>query len=313
MNYNKKILFIYNPVSGKGLIKNKLSFIIETISKMGMVTILPTMKKGDAAHFVSEYMKDYDMIVCSGGDGTLNEITTGYMSVSKSLRKPCAYIPSGTVNDFATSLGLSKNITKCVENILDSDIFPYDIGEFNGRYFNYIAGFGAFTEVSYSTPQNVKNILGKAAYILQGIKSLSKIKGIDVKITSESGEISGNFIYGMICNTFSVGGIIKIDEENIALDDGKFEAIFVKKPNNPIELQETINEILLSKTDSKRFVHLRDNKFTIESDVEIPWTLDGEFGGNFNKVTIVNHERAVNFLKPRKNTPALTDKPGKSK
>ena len=299
MEQSKKILFIYNPVSGKGAVKYKLSYLIESISKMGIVTVMPTRKNGDAEKFARKYMEQYDMIVCTGGDGTLNEVTTGYMSVDKSLRKPCGYIPSGTVNDFATSLGLSKNMTKCVDSLCDSVIFPYDIGQFNNRYFNYIAGFGAFTQVAYSTPQNAKNILGKTAYILEGIKSLPKIKSINVTLIADDREISGNFVYGMICNTFSVGGILKIDREDIALDDGKFEAILVKEFRNPIELQETINGFLLGKTDSSQIIRLRGDKFKFISKDEIPWTLDGEFGGNFKNVEIINHPRAIGFLKPK--------------
>lgn len=260
---------------------------------------MPTTQKGDATKFVQEYMADFDMIVCSGGDGTLNEITTGYMSVSKDERKPCGYIPAGTVNDFATSLGISKNINKCVDDIVTGMVFPYDIGEFNNRYFTYIAGFGAFTEVSYSTPQNFKNILGKAAYILEGIKHLPKIKNIDVTITADGEKTECSLIYGMICNTFSVGGLIKIGEEDIALDDGKFEAVFVKSPKNPIEFQETINDILMNKLNSDRFIYIRGNDFTIESESEIPWTLDGEFGGNIKTAKITNHPRAIKFIKPK--------------
>lgn len=294
----RKILFIYNPVSGKGAIKSKLSYIIETISKEGIVTTIPTSSRGDGTKFIEQYIKDFDMVVCAGGDGTLNEVTTGYMNVDKKYRKPCAYIPSGTVNDFATSLGISKNITECVDSIAKSTIFPYDIGEFNGKYFNYIAGFGAFTQVAYTTSQNFKNILGKTAYVLEAIKSLPKIKGIDVTIQTEKGEIKGNFIYGMICNTFSVGGIIKIGKDVVALDDGKFEAVFVKKPNNLIELQETINDSLASKLNSKHFVYARSNRFRIEGKEEIEWTLDGEYGGKFKTANIVNHERAIDFLRP---------------
>jgi YegS/Rv2252/BmrU family lipid kinase len=297
----KKILFIYNPISGKGLVKLKLSYIVEKLSNEGLLTVIPTKEKGDATKYVMEYMDNYDLIVCSGGDGTLNEVTVGYMSVEPNKRKPCAYIPAGTVNDFATSLGISKNITKCVDDIASSTIFPYDIGEFNNRYFTYIAGFGAFTDVSYSTPQNVKNILGKAAYILEGIKHLPKIKSIDVTITSDGKKTECSLIYGMICNTFSVGGLIKIGEEDIALDDGKFEAVFVKSPKNPIELQETINDILMNKLNSKHFLYMRGNDFTIESENEIPWTLDGEFGGNIKIAKITNHPRAINFLKPKVN------------
>lgn len=294
----KKILFIYNPVSGKGAMKSKLSYIIETISKDGIVTTIPTSKRGDGTKFIEKYIKDFDMVVCAGGDGTLNEVTTGYMNIEKKYRKPCAYIPSGTVNDFATSLGISKNITECVDCIAKSTIFPYDIGEFNGKYFNYIAGFGAFTQVAYTTSQNFKNILGKTAYVLEAIKSLPKIKGIDVTVETDKSVISGSFIYGMICNTFSVGGIIKIGKDNVALDDGKFEAVFVKKPNNLIELQETINDALASKLNSKHFVYARSNRFRIEGKNEIEWTLDGEYGGKFKTANILNHERAIDFLRP---------------
>lgn len=297
----KKILFIYNPVSGKGLIGSKLSKIVETLSEKGIVTILPTKEKGDATKFVTEYMEHYDYIICSGGDGTLNEITTGYMSVEKKKRKPCGYIPAGTTNDFATSMGIPKDIDKCIAKLVDSDIFPYDIGEFNDRYFNYIAGFGAFTEVSYSTSQNFKNALGKTAYFFEGIKHLSKIKGINVEILSDDKTYNGSYIYGMICNTFSVGGILKIGEENVSLDDGMFEAIFVKTPKNPIEMQEILNDIFLKKLNSKHLLYLRSSNFTIKTENGTPWTLDGEYGGDFKEVNIKNHKRAINFLKPKEN------------
>lgn len=295
----KKILFIYNPVSGKGLIGSKLSKIVETLSKKGIVTILPTKEKGDATKFVIEYMDSFDYIICGGGDGTLNEVTTGYMSIEKERRKPCGYIPAGTTNDFATSMGISKDIEKCVINLVDSKIFPYDIGEFNDRYFTYIAGFGAFTEVSYTTPQNFKNALGKTAYFLEGIKHLSKIKGIDVEIHTDDKVYKDGYIYGMICNTFSVGGIFKIGEENVSLDDGMFEAVFVKTPKNPIEMQETLNDVILRKLNSKHFLYLRGNNFTIKSNKEISWTLDGEYGGDFKEINIKNHKRAIDFLKPK--------------
>ncbi len=297
MNH-KKLLFVYNPVSGKGLIRSKLPYIIEKLSELGTVTVIPTKGKGDATRSAAELMADFDMVVCSGGDGTLNEITTGYMSVPKEDRKPCAYIPAGTVNDFATSLGISKNIIKCVDGIAHSRVFPYDIGEFNERYFNYVAGFGAFTEVSYSTPQNFKNLFGKAAYIMEGVRQIPKIKSLHVRITTPEKVVEDDFVYGMICNTFSVGGLLKIDEDSVELDDGKFEAIMIKTPTNAVDFQETVNDLILSKTDSRRLVYLRSNDFIIESKSSLPWTLDGEFGGKTKKAHIINHERAIDFLKP---------------
>ena len=183
---------------------------------------------------------------------------------------------------------------------MDSSIFPYDIGEFGDRYFNYIAGFGAFTEVAYSTSQSVKNMLGKTAYILEGIKSLTKIKSANVKIITENKTVEGNYIFGMICNTFSVGGLLKIDRDDVSLDDGKFEAIFVKKPKNPIEFQETLNDTLSGKLNSKHFEYFRSSNFKIISEEPINWTLDGEFGGKTDNVEIHNHERAIEFLRPNK-------------
>ncbi len=297
----RKILFIYNPVSGKGMIGSKLSHIVETLSKRGIVTVMPTKAKGDATKFVKRYIDDYDILVCSGGDGTLNEVTTGYMCVEKERRKPCGYIPAGTTNDFATSMGISKSIEECTQQLLDSTIFPYDIGSFNHRYFNYIAGFGAFTEVSYTTSQNFKNVFGKMAYILEGIKHLPKIKGIEVEIQTQDNLYQDSYIFGMICNTFSVGGIIKMEEENVSLDDGKFEAVFVKTPKNPIEMQETLNDVILKKTNSKHLLYLRSSHFNIKCHKKIQWTLDGEYGGDFKEVEITNHKRAINFLKPKKN------------
>lgn len=304
----KKLLFIYNPNSGKNLIKQNLSDIIEVFFRGGYkVTVFPTQKSKDATNYIIKFLSDYDIVVCSGGDGTLHEVAEGLMSLPPYKRKPCGYIPSGTVNDFATSLHIPKDMVEAAENIVNGRLFKYDIGSLNGNFFTYIAGFGAFMEVPYDTPQVSKNIFGKTAYFLEGIKQLSKISPIKMKIECNGKTVEDEFIIGMIMNTYSIAGFVNLKEEKIFLDDGKFEGIFVKNPSNPIQLQETLIDISKRKYHSDHYVCVRSNKIVCTSADEIPWTIDGEFGGNFTKCDIRTHPRAIEYIVGKEHIEELTE------
>lgn len=292
----KKILFIYNPKSGKAKIRNHLLDIIDVFSHAGyLVTTYPTKFQGDAINAVKERERGvYDFIVCSGGDGTLDEVVTGMMQCEERL--PIGYIPAGSTNDFAKSLGISSNMVEAANGIVEGKEFACDIGKFNDDAFVYIAAFGLFTEVSYATEQNLKNALGHTAYILEGVKSLSSIKTYKMKIESDEVNVEGDFIYGMISNSTSVGGFKNITAKDIELDDGKFEVTLVKVPSNLTELNNIGISLITRKFDSECVQCFKTSYLKIESEEDVSWTLDGEFGGSYKEVVIKNEHKAMQII-----------------
>lgn len=291
----KKMLFIYNPMAGKEQIKNKLSDIIRILCGGGFeVTIFATQGKEDATNIVAERGEEFDYVVCSGGDGTMNEVATGLMQLEK--RPICGYIPAGTVNDFASSLKIPKIMKKAAELIVAGSVFHCDMGQFNDRYFTYVSGFGAFTEVSYQTPQEWKNALGKAAYFIEALKHIPDIKTHHMKITYDGNEIEDNFILGLVSNSVSVAGYKAYSKMDIMMDDGLFEALFIKEIRNPLELQATLNALMSKKFDAERMFQFSSSQITIESDDDVQWTLDGEDGGVFRQVTMKNHQYALPII-----------------
>mgnify|MGYP001366399684 CR=1 FL=1 len=293
----RKMLLIYNPFSGKGKIRTWLSEIVEKfVSENYEIIIYATQGQKDATRIIREYLKDheFDRVVCAGGDGTLNEVVSGIM---KSEKKPIlGYIPAGTTNDFAYNLGISKNHIQAAKVVLKGKPFSCDVGMLNGSYFTYTAAFGIFTEVTYETLQSTKNVLGRLAYILEGIKRLPNWKSYKMSIISEDTTITGEFIYGMVTNSYSVGGFKGITGKDIVLNDGFFEGIFVKVPKNVIGLQEIINNLLTGNLDSDMIVSIPVKKIQIESKEPVPWTVDGEFGGEFDLVEIVNKQEAFTIM-----------------
>lgn len=292
---DKTLLFVLNPLAGQAEIKNKLLDIVSLFSKNGYaVTVYPTQKRLDAYHIVQNKSSNYDLLVCSGGDGTLNETVKGLMHCEK--RTLLGYIPAGTSNDFAASLDLPKNMLRCAKVAMFGEPFPCDIGQFNDNYFTYIAAFGAFTNVSYQTPQQTKNVFGRLAYIFEGIMQITAIKSYRVSIEYEDNKIEDEFIFGMISNSISVGGFKNIGLPNVVMDDGLFEVFLVKSPKNPIEMQLIINALLMQEQNS--FIYaFRTDKLHITSKEAVPWTLDGEYGGKTQCVDIENKKQAITILK----------------
>lgn len=291
----KKMLFIYNPMAGKEQIKNKLSDIVQIFCKSGFeVTIFATQGKEDATNIVIERGENFDYIVCSGGDGTMNEVATGLIQLEK--RPICGYIPAGTVNDFASSLKIPKIMKKAAQLITEGSVFKCDMGQFNDRYFTYVCGFGAFTEVSYQTPQEWKNALGKAAYFIEALKHIAEIKTHHMKIEYDGNIIEDNFILGLVSNSVSVAGYKAYSKMDIMMDDGMFEALFIKEIHNPIELQATLNALMSKKFDAERMLQISAAKIHIVSDDNVQWTLDGEDGGVFSEVTMTNHQYALPII-----------------
>lgn len=289
----KRLLFIYNPRAGKAQIRSHLLDIIDIFTKAEYeVTAYPTQKSGDAIKAVKEKnLKLYDLLVCSGGDGTLDEVVTGMMQCE--IRIPIGYVPAGSTNDFANSLKIPKNMKTAAENIVNGSLFASDIGIFNDDIFVYIAAFGLFTDVSYETRQDMKNVLGHMAYILEGIMRLSAIKSYRLKVISEEMEAEEEFIFGMVTNSVSVGGFKRITGKYVQLDDGKFEVTLIKKPNNAMELNMVAAALLNRNISAECMYCFKTAKLTIESETDLAWTLDGEYGGLHRKVTIMNDMRAL--------------------
>ena len=294
---SKKILFIFNPLSGKGQIKNCLADVIDIFTKGGYdVTVHPTQLRNDAFELVERSANNFDIIVVSGGDGTLNEAVHGVLSYSAENRCPIGYIPSGTTMDFAASRGIPKEPVKAAEHIINGTPKKEDIGLLNGNTFNYVAAFGAFTDVSYDTPQGAKNIFGHAAYVVEGIKRIPTIDAIHVKLKYADGEIDDYFSMGCILNSTSMAGINFDGRYDISFDDGLFEILLVKKPVTLIQAQEFIWSVFTGTESGDQFRLVRSSFANIEFDNEIKWTLDGEFGGAFKNVRMDVLEKAVSFI-----------------
>lgn len=288
----KKLFFIYNPHSGRGQIRSKMGDILQTFADGGYeLTVYPTKGPKDAVGRIQELSDDYDLVVCSGGDGTLDEVVQGMMMREKKL--PLGYIPSGTVNDFASSLKIPRDMVRAAGIAVKGKDFPCDIGTFNEEHFVYIAAFGIFTDVAYSTRQDRKNALGHMAYLLEGVKRLANIPSYHMRLVSEELEAEGDFIFGMVTNSRSVGGFKSIIGRKVHFDDGVFEVTFIRMPKNAMELQEILAAIVLKEIDSKYMYSFRTARLLVESEVSVPWTLDGEFGGECQSAVIQNHQKAI--------------------
>ncbi len=291
----KKLLFVFNPKSGMGLIKNNLLDIVDIMVKAGYdPTVYPTQARGDATRKVKEDGANYDRIVCSGGDGTLDEVVTGLREAH--LHIPLGYIPAGSTNDFARTLGISGDMVKAAEIAVGEHYFPCDVGQFNDDTFIYIAGFGVFTEISYETPQELKNVFGHAAYILSAAKSLAAIPSYLMQVEANGEVIQDRFIYGMVTNSVSVAGFKGLTGKNVQLDDGEFEVTLVKNPSNPLELNEIIAYLTGIIPETKMVYSFKSGEVNIRSRSSIAWTLDGENGGDHWNVHIKNHHQKLNFL-----------------
>lgn len=290
-----KLLFVFNPRSGMGLIKNHLLEIIDIMVKAGYEpTVYPTQARGDATRKIKEDGARFDRIVCSGGDGTLDEVVTGMHEAGLSI--PLGYIPAGSTNDFARSLGIPSEMIKAAEVAVGDNVFPCDIGQFNDDTFIYIAGFGLFTEISYETPQELKNVLGHAAYILSAAKSLTAIPNYLMQIEANGATIQDRFIYGMITNSKSVGGFKGLTGKDVQLDDGEFEVMLIKVPTDLIQLNEIIGVLTGIVADSDMIYHFKSNHVRIRSRQRVPWTLDGENGGEHWSIEVKNHHKKINIL-----------------
>ena len=291
----KNLLFIYNPRAGKGSIGTHLGDIVEIFTESGYrVTICPTRSRGDGEVITRKYVHEFDRIVCAGGDGTLDEIVTGVLTAKADI--PIGYLPTGSTNDFARSIGLPRTIRRAAGVAVSDKLFKCDIGRFNSRYFVYVAAFGLFTDVTYETDQGMKNIFGYTAYLAEAVKRLPSAESIPLKITCDDKVISDNFIVGIITNSQSVGGMKALPGPDVMLNDGIFEVMLVRTPDNILDFNLIGPAILDRRIKSDNVICFKCRRLTIESDEPIPWNLDGEFGGMADRAEIENLQEAAEFV-----------------
>lgn len=293
----RQMLFVYNPRAGKAQIRSNLLDIIDTFVKAGYeVTAYPTQAPGDAVKAVRERRAGYEIVACSGGDGTLDEVVTGMMKSEERL--PIGYVPAGSTNDFANSLGIPKGMQQAADVVVNGKTFACDVGRFNRDIFIYVAAFGIFTDVSYATPQDSKNVLGHAAYLIEGVKRLPSVRAYPLKITCNEEVIEGEFLYGMVTNSHSVGGFRGITGQNVSLNDGLFEVTLIRKPSNPLDINNIILALVDKRVKSEYIYTFTSESVKVESEEPVAWTLDGEFGGEHQKVQIENWHRALEIRVP---------------
>lgn len=298
----KKLFFVFNPKAGKGKIKTALMDIVDIFNKGGYeVVIRATQYPKDAYEMTRKYADKVDLVVCSGGDGTLDEVVAGLVETGSKV--PVGYIPAGSTNDFAGSLFIPKNMVAAAEMIMEENVYRCDIGKFNKQTFTYIAAFGLFTDVAYETDQDLKNILGHLAYLLEGVKRLFDIQSYHMKVTTEDEIFEDDFMYGMITNSRSVGGFKNLTGKNVDMNDGLFEVTLITTPKNPMDMQEIIAGLMSGKDNSDLIYTFKTSRIRIQSDEAVAWTLDGEYGGDHKEVGIRNLHRALNlYLTGSKNS-----------
>ena len=294
----KKMYFIVNLVAGKAAISEKLGKILDEFTKAEFEVTIHITQSGNDAADMAKYAcgNGFDLLVCAGGDGTLSQCLQGIMNSEH--RIPIGYIPAGSTNDFAKNLSIPKDTISAVRQIINGKPIPCDVGGFNNEYFSYIVAFGAFTNITYETPQNFKNILGHVAYFLNGLTQITSIKAKRMRVEYNGIVIEDEFIFGMVTNTSSIAGMLSM--KDFQLDDGLFEVVLIKKPSNPIQLQSIVRSLLNIKgnldTEYLKSFKTSKIKFTSLCNGTVTWTRDGEYGGDFISNTIVNHPRAVSFI-----------------
>ena len=290
-------MLIINPSAGKGAYKVNLGDALHVLDMGGYRTSLFfTSEPGEATEFATSYAMDYDTVACIGGDGTLSEVISGLMELKSP--PPLGYIPMGTANDVATTLALPKNNTiGAARRIVHGSPHPFDVGGFGDReYFAYIAAFGAFTEVSYATPQSQKKVLGHLAYVLHGAMALPKIESYKTRVEYDGGVIEGDFLYGSVSNSTSVAGIVHLRDDLVCLGDGYSELVLVRNPGNLAEFKNIVDSVIYQKYDNDDLLilHTKRAKFSFEKPVA--WTRDGEAGGEYQEIQLCNYRSPIQFI-----------------
>ena len=296
----KKLLFIINPKAGKTAIKNKMNDILNIFCNAGYrVEVYITHKEQDVDNeFIVEHAEEFDLVVCAGGDGTLDNTVSGIMRLERKLERRIhmGYIPCGSANDYAKSLQLSLDPVQAAEDIVNGQLAHVDVGRLENDFFIYVAAFGIFTDISYTTSQSLKNALGHAAYVIEASKSVFSVKSYKLKAWFDDELVEGEFIYGHITNSLSIGGFKNVGVKNMSFCDGKFESILVRKPNNPADLNKIVSGLLSDKMKDEYIVFKESSRVVIKCEEEIPWTLDGEYGGRFKTTRIINIQKGLSIM-----------------
>ena len=294
---HRKLLLIVNPAAGRGAYKKDFADAIKALDDGGCrTTVVFTGHRGNATEMAAGLGSEYDLIACVGGDGTLSEVMAGLMQLKNP--PPLGYIPLGTANDVATTLDLPKNnAPQAVQRILFGEPHPYDVGGFGDKdYFAYIAAFGAFTEVSYATPQNQKKLLGHLAYVLQGAMSLPNLVAYPTRVEYDDGVVEANLVYGSMSNSTSVAGIVRLPEDMVALGDGRSELVLVKDPGNLVTLSEMADSVFSGRFDNENVLVLHTRKARFHFEKPVPWTRDGEDGGFHQDVELCNYNAPIQLI-----------------
>lgn len=292
----KKLLFIVNPKAGKTKSPAPIFDACVHFSNAGyLLRIRLTEKAGDATRFAVEEGGDYDLVVCAGGDGTFNETVSGLMQLEN--RPPVGYLPNGSTNDFAASLHLPLSPAFGARKMMtEGKCQPLDLGTHNGRYFAYVASFGAFTRSSYSAPQAAKNVLGHLAYILEGVKDLDSLRPYRCRVEADGEEFSGEFIFGAVCNSTSLGGLVKLNPSMVQMDDGRFEMLLLRMPKTPMDLQNLLLALTKMQYDYPGVIFRHVSEVTLTTEENISWSLDGEFAASAPRVEIRNLPGVLQML-----------------
>lgn len=295
----KRLLLVYNASAGRQKIKAMLPGLLDIFARQGyLTTVVPTQAPGDAGKAATALGAGFDRVVCCGGDGTLNDTVSGLMRIHDALRPVLGYIPTGTTNDFSRNLSLPRGSDKLALTACGGVPRAIDLGLAGERWFTYVAAFGLFTDVSYTTSQNAKNLLGHTAYVIEGASRLASVKSYAMRVECGERVVEGEFIYGMVGNTVSVGGLLNLPQDLVKLDDGLFEVLLVRKPQNALEFQTIVRTLLYQKreaedTDNALILCFPADQVTFTCQEAVPWTLDGEFGGEHQALRVENHQRSL--------------------
>ena len=293
----KKLMLIINPAAGRGDYRINLPEALQLLDQGGFrTTLFFTAGRGDATAMAAAHGAEYDTVACIGGDGTLSEVLAGLMRLDNP--PPIGYFPMGTTNDVATTLDLPKNDTlAAARRLLEGTPHPFDVGGFgDNEYFAYIAAFGAFTEVSYATPQNQKKALGHLAYVLQGMAQLPKIEAYRARVEYDGGAVEGRFLYGSMSNSTSVAGIVRLREEMVSLGDGQSELVLVREPIAIDGFGAIVASVLSQSFDCEDLLILHTKKARFLFDKPVAWTRDGEDGGLHRELELRNYPAPVRLI-----------------
>lgn len=294
----KRLLLVLNPCAGQKRANRFLPEIIRMVIEHGYeCTTYVTGFSGDAAEYVARAAERYDRIICAGGDGTLNETIVGV--VNAGVDRAIGYIPCGTTNDYAATIGLSTDVLQAARDALEGDAYLFDRGSFNGRHFTYTATCGAFARTSYTTPQAAKNLLGHFAYLLEGVKDLSTLRPIHMRAEAYDRTVEGDFILCAVTNSLSVGGMLKLDKNLVSLNDGKFEVMMVRSPAQPAQMAKILVELRNSDLPGEMIEFFPAERLRITTGEDVEWTYDGERGDCGREFDVRNIRRSMRIILPR--------------